>query len=79
MEADDYDLLELGVVVKGTFSAAGKPDGWTLALDVLDERLPRWLLREPVMTIENGSVYIRSMYSRQLSRELHGAKYKRRT
>ena len=70
--ADDYALYDLGVLKKGTWAVDGSAQDWELDSTVLDERLPRWLLREPVLTSDTDfthEVYIRGLHSKQLSRE----------
>ena len=71
---DERDVRDFGIPVKGTFDHHGMPTGWTLAPEVLASDLPRWLTREPVLGLSGDNVYVRGMYSVQLSWERDQAK-----
>ena len=71
LEADYYDISMFGVIEKGTFNADGMPDGWRIK-DILAEELPLWCKDQPVLYLkmdESCAVYLRGMYSKQLSKE----------
>jgi len=67
--ADNYSIGDFGIIERGTFDVNGMPSGWLMAISQLCEALPRWLMREPVMEIAKGEVYLRGMHSPQLSKE----------
>ena len=71
---DERDGCDFGVLVKGAFDHHGMPTGWTLAPEVLASDLPRWLTRESVLGLSEDHVYVRGMYSVQLSWERDQAK-----
>lgn len=70
VNADEYRLEELGIEKRGSFNAGGGIDDWEIDYEYIADGLPRWLLKEPVLTLmDNGDVYVRGMYSATLSRE----------
>jgi hypothetical protein len=72
MNPDKYSPVDFGIQVIGGWLSNGMPTGWTIEVDVLDHAMPRWLLKEPVLSLDNSPfycVYIRGMYSDHMTRE----------
>ena len=71
LDPDNYDIGMFGVINKGVFDANGLPTGWSIA-DEIWEELPLWCKDQPVLYLnsdESYSVYLRGLYSKQLSKE----------
>jgi len=69
---DDWNIGDFGVIKEGTFDSAGWPTGWTLDQRFIHQRLPRWLIKESVLHLEEDgeySVYIRGLFSDRLTKK----------
>lgn len=69
LKADSYSLFELGVRERGSFTHEGVATGWHLDMNLLDEELPIFLKEQPVLQLYNNKIYIRGLYSKELSKE----------
>ena len=70
MNADDFDIYEFGIDRQGNWGGDGMPKNWTINYQRLGDALPRWLLKEPVMTLNEKPmccVYLRGCYSEKLT------------
>jgi hypothetical protein len=67
---DDFQLSDLGVIVKGHFNSSGVLEGWSIDTRELNSELSRQLLDQPVIHIsDKGGVFLRGLYSKKLTEE----------
>lgn len=71
MNADDRDLIDFGITKIGVWDEKGMLTEVVMDYSILADDLPRWMLKEPIMTLSCESsycVYLRGLYSEKLTK-----------
>ena len=70
IDPHEFPMEYFGILKKGKFDKNGLPIDWLIDPTELHHSLPRWLQGQAVLEVaddDNKSVYVRGLYSHQLT------------
>jgi len=72
INADDYLLIDFGILQEGEFDANGGINGWKIEGGTISKYLPIFCRNEPVIHLDPApgyEVYLHGLYSERLSKK----------